>query len=221
MTISEVMLVEPMTESWWVDSGATRHICRNKDMFVKLEDKQTGEHKVYMGNNTYCDVLGQGTCKFKVNGSVILLSDVLYVPTVRRNLVSLFVLDQKGYTVEFKSGTVVISKGNVSVKGVKDHNMYVLNVDINKVPISEYLNVSTDCTYLWHLRLGHINKNKMIRMYKSGLIPQINSDNFDICEPCIKGKMSSKSFSKSWKSTDLLEIIHSDVCRPFKTKTHR
>ena len=61
----------------------------------------------------------------------------------------------------------------------------------------------------------------MIRMYKSGLIPQINSDNFDICEPCIKGKMSSKSFSKSWKSTDLLEIIHSDVCGPFKTKTHR
>lgn len=52
------------------------------------------------------------------------------------------------------------------MKGVKSHNMYVLNMDINKVSIFNSLNVSTNYAYLWDLKLGYINKNKMIRMYK-------------------------------------------------------
>ena len=58
-------------------------------------------------------------------------------------------------------------------------------------------------------------------MFKSGLLPKVCSDDFDICEPCIKGKMTSKPFFKHWKSSKLLEIIHSDICGPLRTKTHR
>jgi hypothetical protein len=36
----------------------------------------------------------------------------------------------------------------------------------------------------------------MMRMSKSGLIPQINLDDFHTCEPGIKGKMTAKPFSK-------------------------
>ena len=61
----------------------------------------------------------------------------------------------------------------------------------------------------------------MMRMSKSRLIPQINLDDFHTCEPCIKGKKTAKPFSKSWKSLDLLEIVHSDICGPLRTKTHR
>ena len=101
--------------------------------------------------------------------------------------------------------------------------MYLLKCDINKDSISDYLNVSNTLnnTYLWHLRLGHINKQKMMRMSKSGLISQINLDDFHTCEPCIKGKMTAKPFSKHCKSLDLLEIVHSDICGPLRTKTHR
>ena len=58
-------------------------------------------------------------------------------------------------------------------------------------------------------------------MFKSSLLPIVCSGDFDICEPCIKGKMTSKPFFKHWKSSELLEIIHSDICGPLKTKTHR
>ena len=61
----------------------------------------------------------------------------------------------------------------------------------------------------------------MMRMSKSGLIPQISLDDFYTCEPCIKGKMTAKLFSKRWKLSDLLEIVHSDICGPSRTKTHR
>jgi hypothetical protein len=52
-------------------------------------------------------------------------------------------------------------------------------------------------SFLWHLRLDYINKNKMMRMGKSGLLPNINSEDFNTCKSCIKGKMISKSFSKN------------------------
>lgn len=43
---------------------------------------------------------------------------------------------------------VIISKDNVSVKSIKNHDMYVLNIRINKVSIFYYVNVSNDSTYL-------------------------------------------------------------------------
>jgi hypothetical protein len=53
------------------------------------------------------------------------------------------------------------------------------------------LHVSVNSSYLWNLRLGYINKNKMIRISKSGLIPQINFEDFNTCESCIKEKITS------------------------------
>jgi hypothetical protein len=223
MTITEALVIESPSTSWWVDFAATRHIARNHELFVDLKEKQLGKHRVYMRNNTYSDVLGEGRCKFSIGDSVIVLNNMLYVPSVCKNLISVPVLDEKGFEVKMKSSHVFISKGDISVFGVKVDGMHLLKCDNNKDFISDYLNVSNalNNTYLWHLRLGHINKQKMMRMSKSGLIPQINLDDFHICEPCIKGKMTAKPFSKCWKSSDLLEIIHSDICGPLRIKTHR
>jgi hypothetical protein len=58
-------------------------------------------------------------------------------------------------------------------------------------------------------------------MSRSGLLPHFNSKNFNTCESCIKGNMTNKSFSKHWKSSELLEVIHSNIYGPFRTKTHR
>jgi hypothetical protein len=80
--------------------------------------------------------------------------------------------------------------------------MYILQID-DKIPISNYLNVLTEknSSCLWNLKLSDINKYKIIRMSSSGLIQQVSSNDFDTCESCIKGKMTSKSFSKPSKSS--------------------
>lgn len=119
---------------------------------------------------------------------------LLYVLNLCRNL--LFVPVLNGYTVEFKFDIVIISKDNVYVKCVKNHNMHILNIDTNKVSSFDYVNVSNDYTYLWNLRLCRIKKNKIIRICKSWLIPHINSKYFNICESCFKQKLSSKYFTK-------------------------
>jgi hypothetical protein len=48
-------------------------------------------------NKTYRDILGEGKCKIFVNGHVIVLYNVLYVPSICINLISVVpVLDGKG-----------------------------------------------------------------------------------------------------------------------------
>ena len=67
-------------------------------------------------------------------------------------------------------------------------------------------------SYLWNLRLGHINTSKMIRMNKSGLLPQINFEDFNTCESCIKEKITSTLIQNNGNHHILLEIIHYDIC---------
>ena len=41
VAITEVMMIEPTTNSWWIDSAATRHITRSHEFFVDFKEKQS------------------------------------------------------------------------------------------------------------------------------------------------------------------------------------
>ena len=204
-----------------VDKATTQHEARSKELFVDLKEKKLGEQKVYMGNNTYSDVLGEGNYRLSINGIVVILSNVLYVLSVRRNLIFVSVLDKKGYEIRLKSSHVTICKGNIKLKGVRIDDMYALDNNIFNKDLVCYYSIVLDSSYLWHLRLGHISKNKIERMSKTGILHNLNIENFDVCESCIKGKMIAKPFTKHWQSSKLLELIYSDICGPLRTKTHK
>ncbi|GJW17694.1 retrotransposon protein, putative, ty1-copia subclass [Tanacetum coccineum] len=72
--------------------------------------------------------------------------------------------------------------------------------------------------FLWHYPLGHINKKRIEKLQHDGLLKSIDDESFDVCVSCISGKMARKPFTHaSEKADDLLRIIHSDVCGPFRT----
>jgi hypothetical protein len=48
MTVYDAMISE---NTWWVNSWTTRHIARNRDLFVEIKEKIVGEHIVYIGNH--------------------------------------------------------------------------------------------------------------------------------------------------------------------------
>ena len=65
-------------------------------------------------------------------------------------------------------------------------------------------------TYLWHCRLGHIGVKRMKKLHADGLL-----ESLDTCAPCLMGKMTKTPFSGTMeRATNLLEIIHTDVCGP-------
>ena len=51
-------------------------------------------------------------------------------------------------------------------------------------------------------------------------LESLGYESFDACEPCLFGKMTKTPFSGTMeRATDLLEIIHTDVCDPMSVKT--
>ncbi|KAI5353037.1 hypothetical protein L3X38_005929 [Prunus dulcis] len=76
------------TKDWWIDTGATKHICGDKSMFSTYQEISGGE-QLYMGNSTTAAIVGKGKVLLKfTSGKELTLLDVLHVPDIRKNLVS-------------------------------------------------------------------------------------------------------------------------------------
>ncbi|GKC71273.1 zinc finger, CCHC-type containing protein [Tanacetum coccineum] len=86
--ISEVFSLKE-EKSWWVDSGATRHVCNDQTMFKTYEPSYS---MLYMGNHSTAQVKGKGKIDLVFTcGNILTLNDVLHVPDVRNlssNLIS-------------------------------------------------------------------------------------------------------------------------------------
>ena len=135
------------------------------------------------------------------NSRVLILKDYLYVPNVCRNLISVTYLGKHRYCVILKDN-VVIKKDEVFIcYGNIVDGLYILTPDKQELYNSELDNKSpikslkikfpsTDDAYLWHLRLGHINSNRIRRLIKDELLEPLDFDEFPICESCLEGKMT-------------------------------
>ena len=54
---------------------------------------------------------------------------------------------------------------------------------------------------------------RMQKLHAYGLLESLDYESLDACEPCLLGKMTNTPFSGTMeRATDLLEIIHTDVC---------
>ena len=59
----------------------------------------------------------------------------------------------------------------------------------------------------------------MKKLHADGLLESLDYESFDACEPCLMGKMTKTPFSETMEqATDLLEIIHTDVCSPMSVE---
>ena len=72
-----------------------------------------------------------------------------------------------------------------------------------------------DQTYLWHCRLGHVNDKRMKKLIESGILAPFDYESYGNCESCLLGKMTRSPFKgKGMRASDLLGLIHTDVCGP-------
>ena len=90
--VVEVNLIENKTH-WILDTGASRHSYTNWELLYDYEDVADGQY-VLMGNTTTTKVIEKGNVILKLtSGKTLSLSNVLYVPSLRRNLVSRLLLN--------------------------------------------------------------------------------------------------------------------------------
>eukprot|EP00253_Pinus_taeda_P025736 PITA_25736 len=93
-----------MGSVWFLDSGASFHMTGDKDLLSDLEDKDLGVH-IKMGDDGRYSATGIGTISFeRESGKPFVLKEVMHVPRLKKNLISVAMLEDKGYDVVFSKG---------------------------------------------------------------------------------------------------------------------
>ena len=109
---------------------------------------------------------------------------------------------------------------NKTFYGYTSNENGLLNLDRSDTHIhnteAKRCKVNNDsATYMWHYRLGHIGVKRMKKLHVDGLFESLDYESLDACEPRVMGKRTKTPFSGTMEqATDLLEIIHTDVCDP-------
>ena len=89
---------------WYVDSGASRHMTAVREYFSELSESGI-DIEVVLGDDIIVRAVGVGTLTFdKEPKPPLKVSDVLYVPGMRKNLISISTLEDKGYEILFNRG---------------------------------------------------------------------------------------------------------------------
>ena len=77
---------------------------------------------------------------------------------------------------------------------------------------------SVNQAQLWHLRLGHINLDRIHRLVTNGLLSPLDVTDLPICEPCLEGKITLRPFkAKGNRFKEVLDMIHTGLCGPMST----
>lgn len=89
------------------------------------------------------------------------MTDVMYVPGLKKNLVSVAMLEDKGYDVVFNKGKVFlrhIDMGQTKRIRIQVKNLYKIEVDdCAALSMKAKLVQSQDIGELWHKQLGHLH----------------------------------------------------------------
>jgi hypothetical protein len=182
---------------------------------------------MWVGNGQHVDVVAVGTLHLRLPSRFILvLNKCYYVPALSMNILSGSQLSWDGYHFESITNGCSISKDDILYVHTPNHDgLYILDLNCNEIHMnsvdSKRYKLSDDnTTYMWHCRLGHIGMKHMKMLHSDGLLGSLDFDSFDTCEPCLMGKMTRTPFTSFVeRATDLLWIIHTDMCGPMSVAT--
>src|SRR5215216_103322 len=179
-------------------------------------------------NGSKVDVITVGTLPLHLpSGLVLDLNNCYLVPALSMNIISRSCLMRDGYSFKSENNGCFIYMSNIFYGHAPLMNgLFLLNLDRSDTHIhnidAKRCKVDNDSTpYLWHCGLGHIGVKRMKKLHADGLFESLDYESFDTCEPCLMGKMTKTPFSGTMeRATDLLEIIHTDVCGPMSVDAH-
>ena len=108
-------------DEWVLDTACTFHMCPHRDWFNTF-DSTTSAGSVLGFDNSPCKIEGIGSIQIKMfDGIIRTLTDVRYIPKMKRNLISVSALDAKGHkysggdsVLKVTKGSLIVMKGDLS-----------------------------------------------------------------------------------------------------------
>ncbi|KAJ1571693.1 hypothetical protein NDA11_000802 [Ustilago hordei] len=226
-------------DTWIIDSGATHHMVNDERML--LSTNKVGQ--ISTAGDEKLQVKAIGDASLRVGEATIQLLDVLYVPKLNANLLSVqgliengarVIFDEFGTTIKQNDGTQVQFKrdrrqGHFKVRGqalaleleetrdgVPEDNQNTGKLD--NAPEGNKDTKHRD-SYLWHERFGHPGRDKtrQIRAHYLGTDEEMEHESKH-CNACSQGKQTRArmSQSESERMEAPLELVHVDLMTDFK-----
>ncbi|KAA8532168.1 hypothetical protein F0562_006691 [Nyssa sinensis] len=94
---------ETQQNMWYLDTGCSNHMCGDKKAFSDLDE--SFRNNVKFGDNSTVSVMGKGKVTLQTKEhSTHTISNVLFVPDLKTNLLSVGQLQEKGYEISIKDG---------------------------------------------------------------------------------------------------------------------
>ena len=124
--------------------------------YKEFQTNKVGKTYISIEKNS---IKGMGEATYKLDSwTPMRMKDVLYVPGLKKNLLSISSLDKKGFRVSFVDGEVLMwSKGktieDTVVIGIEEGGLYKLKGH-SDVALTHSIEIPCE---LWHRRLAHIN----------------------------------------------------------------
>ncbi|KAF7142376.1 hypothetical protein RHSIM_Rhsim05G0026100 [Rhododendron simsii] len=212
MTISD-----GQDNAWFPDTGATQHMTSD---YGKLQNctPYFGSDKIMVGNGDTLHITHVGNASLNMGNKEIKLNNVLVVPEIKKNLLSVSQMTtQLPYDFEFSANDFVIKHREtkrVIAKGSRSGGLYSLKPKNAEVFFSTRFRVVNDD--VWHQRLGHPNMRVVNHLKKNKLISSSNNKPIDfICSSCQLGKACRLPFlSIEDHCENPIEKIHCDLWGP-------
>ncbi|XP_029675966.1 uncharacterized protein LOC115243274 [Formica exsecta] len=213
------------SSDWFLDSGATRHMCNDYRKFTVLND--TEKFRVFTAAEHCLDSSSTGEINLEVKNrgskNTVNLKDAMLIPALRNNLMSVSMITDNGYTVVFDKNSATIKRrdGSTALTTTKRNQLYVVNETKNHAMAVH--KIYNDKLTRWHQRYGHLNvadlKNLKIKEMLKGVEFTTKTDGFQ-CEICDQNKLHVQPFKPSKnRETEVLNLIHSDICGPMNVES--
>ncbi|GJR14687.1 retrotransposon protein, putative, ty1-copia subclass [Tanacetum coccineum] len=177
--IFTIKLYDFPNNTWVYDTGCRTHICNTSQGLRESKKLKHGALSMYMGNGMRAAV--EAIRSFDLilpSGLIIVLDNCHFAPTITRGVVSISRLVNNGYIHTFTNYGISVSKDNVfyfnailrdGIYEIDRHNLYP-NISFNYNVSNKRAKHGLDSYYLWHYRLGHINKKRMDMLQRDGLL---------------------------------------------------
>lgn len=152
---------------------------------------------------------------FSKDGKKKILTNVYYIPNLKSNIISLGQATESGCDVRMREAYLTLYD--------RDGNrLYKVTLRVDGLKYLQHASLGDESS-TWHARLVHIGTETMRSMMKKSIvtgIPELSLDK-EICQACMMGKQTRKSFPKatSYRATQVLELVHGDLCGPISPPT--
>lgn len=185
---SEVDLKDP--ELLYLDTGVMSHMTRRRNYFPELDESVS--RLVKFGDNSNVEIQGRGRVfVHRQDGKRIYFGNVLFVPKLCANILSLGRLDEVGCRKVMYGGCLTIfDRDGVLLAEVRrtEGRLYLLKLNV----IEQCLFTKKDeiSSQLWHSRFDHLNFHSLKEMSSRKLVeglPLIRLPDH-IYQSCLAGK---------------------------------